>query len=217
MKRIIIFIFLLLCGFVCNAKQYKLVALHGVTIDCAGRQLCVDDLYNSETDELTVTWNDKSGYYLLKDMAEGTTMLMRPNTIPNDESGLKFTDWLKHLLTNVKNCSSRAPEDELGGGLEDYLSQTFYLSTHNELLSKIQVASDLTQDEFNFFSISIIEPRATVELKLPAQDDFTLTLEDVKAVSNIEEGMVLRCCVVYSSVLYGRKTITNTMNLVILP
>ncbi|MBR6656501.1 MAG: hypothetical protein IKL20_07885 [Alistipes sp.] len=217
MKRFLLII-ALFCVAVCSAKQYKISSIRDAVIRIKGNKVEINHIYDSEKDALDdVEWKSPKGYIIVNDLSDGTSIVLRPNSLVKSDESVGLLERIKDILISIKNCSTRAAENELLGGLDNYLSQTFYLSCSDENLSRIFVASDLQQNDTCYFKLKVLNTKTPIEIKITPSRGFTLPLLSLREYVGTDELTKLRCRVSYVSGDGREVVITNTMNIVLLP
>ena len=215
MRRVFSIILCLGC-LVCSAKEYKITSIKDVQIRLGSNIVKEGDTFDTEKDKFDATWQKSEGYYILKDVATGVTSVIRQPSTTSAQKSESYLSKLRNFLTSVKNCSSRAAENELFGGLDSYLSQTFYLSLSDSNLAEIYVATDLVQNEECYFKLRRVDTKYSRDIRVSPSRGFRVTPEDVKAMTGSDEPVRLRCRVSYVSANGQEIVITETMNLILL-
>lgn len=209
---------LILACFVCNAKQqYMITSMKDVEIHdtVTGQHLKLNVAYEIGKGAIHATWLSDNGYYHLLDVSSRETCVIRKNTIKIKEEG--FFARLMAIITGVKKCSSRAADNELFGGLDKYLSQTFYLSFNDATLSEIYVASNLVQNEQCYFKLKILNLKNSRDIRVTPSDGFRFAVDNLNGIIDADKLSKLRCRVAYVKPDGQEVQITDSMNLIILP
>lgn len=203
--------------FVCSARQYKIVSMHDVELfnSVTKQPLKTNVVYDTDSGGIIAKWQGENGYYDFYDTSTGETRVVRKSKVAVNEEG--WFDRLLSLIFGVKKCSSRAADNELFGGLDKYLSQTFYLSLGNELHSEIFVASNLKQDEKCYFKLQVVNLKNCGEIRLAPSRGFRITAESFKELVAADQVSKLRCKVIYVTPDDQDVVITDSMNIVFLP
>jgi hypothetical protein len=180
-----------------------------------GQLLETNVVYDMEKGAIEAKWLSANGYYNFYDVASRATKVVREKTIEGGSEGW-FSKMLS-LIFGVKKCSSRAADNELFGGLDKYLSQTFYLSFNDKQLSEIYVASNLKQDDTCYFKLQILNLKGSSAIRLAPNRGVRITTDNLKEAVKANELSKLRCKVTYVIEDGHEIVITDSMNIVILP
>ena len=202
---------------VCSARQYKIVHMHNVELrNATTNQLLETNVtYDTKNGKIVEKWLSKDAYYDFFDIPTGQTEVVREAKVTSSNDS--WFDRLLSLVFGMKMCSTRAADNELFGGLDKYLSQTFYLSFGNKLHSEIFVASNLKQDDNCYFKLQIANLKNGREIRLAPSRGFRVAAEDLRGVVKSGELSRLRCRVTYVAEDGDEVVVTDSMNIVFLP
>lgn len=217
---ILIYVSLLfvLCTANCFAETYTVVALKNCSPTYQGVPVKVGTRVSDPT-KLKENWSSNSGskYIKLQSVSDNSIQII---TEPQKSKNVKKEGFLTSLwssFTGQKKCSTRAPENELSGGLADYLSQTFYLL----------YSSGDSNSNHHFSIASNLDNNSKLLCSFVYQDkqyEFTVPISHNKFVFNTrefpiqleEDRCILRLNVDYISPSGQQVPITNSMNIILI-
>lgn len=201
------------------AETYTVIAYKNCSLTYKGNPIQIGDKVSAPTN-LKIHWvADKGSKYvkLQSTSDKKIQIITQPsqNNKANDES---FLTWLWGCFSGQKKCSTRAPENELAGGLASNLSQTFYLlySTDTSEKNSFSFASNL--DEGSKLRCSYTFQGNNYAFDIPLIDN---RFEFIDKYFNIpivdEDRYVLRLNVEYISPDGNNVHLTNSMNVILIP
>lgn len=122
---------LIIAPFVANADTYKVLAFRNCNPTYKGKKL-ERDMLISDPKLLKENWTDAQGskYIKLEAQSDRAIHVLTPPkkgkiAAKKSDDGALTMVW--DSFVSPKKCSTRAPENELAGGLADNLSRTFYV------------------------------------------------------------------------------------------
>lgn len=155
--RLLTLILLTLCALtplIAPAETYKVVAMKNCAPTYQGRPLAVG-MTISDPKALRENWANASGSKYIKlqgqsDKKFHVITAKSAKSTKSTKSDQSFLATLWNSFIGQKKCSTRAPENELAGGLADNLAQTFYILIPNEPTDEpaLQFASNLPPGSF---------------------------------------------------------------------
>lgn len=110
-----------------KADTYRISEIKGGTHSIDGIELRVGDTV-SDLSRIVSRWQDDNGqsrYIKLYNLTTKRTQIVPAPLKKTNEPG--FWDKVMTYFTDIRKCSTRAPENELTGGLGESLSRTFYV------------------------------------------------------------------------------------------
>lgn len=202
------------------ADSYKVIAFKNCNPTYNGLTLKVG-MTVSDPKLLRENWNSSSGskYIKLQSTSNKTIhVITEPSNKKKQTSDDGFMTWLWNCFTGQRKCSSRAPENELYGGLSENLSQTFYVlisPNSDEKEPTLKFASNLEEDSMLRFSCCYDNQSYTFYAPL-ISNEFVLFNKDLMIFSTEEARINLRMKVDYISPTGNEYPITNSMNIILI-
>ena len=201
------------------AETYTVVGFKNCTPVYNGKPVTAG-VNNSDPARLKANWKDVKGskYIKLQNTSTGEIHIISRPAAKNAKDEEGFIDWLWSCFAGQKMCSTRAPENELSGGLANNLSQTFYmlLPESDAMPSALTIAS--RQPEGSLLLCSYKLDGKLHEFSVPLTDGaFVITSDRFAGVSSETERTVLRLTVEYRSPDGRTVPLTDSMNVILIP
>lgn len=127
-KKIQLSLLLLAVSLSSAAEAYKVIAIKNCAPTYDDAALTVG-MTITDPKKLKENWGTASGskYIKLQNLADKAIMVVTQPVATKKKEEQGFFSWMWSCFSGQKKCSTRAPQDELSGGLAANMNQTFYV------------------------------------------------------------------------------------------
>lgn len=223
-RTLTILLILTIAGFIHPIKicadTYKVVAYKNCAPTYRGKNVTVGTQI-SDPSQLKGNWSSAKGSKYIKIMSTSdnkTHIITAPAAGSGQSTDDNFITWLWSCFSSQKKCSTRAPENELTGGLSKNMSQTFYLlyPTDQNDDSTLSFASNL--ENGSKLKCSFKYKDVNYQFEVPLIDNkFTFTHKDFAIPISDDDRYTIRLNVIYESPSGQQTPLTNSMNIILIP
>lgn len=217
--NIIVILICIIGSFNLFAETYTVIAFKNCSPTYVGRPIQVGDKVSDPT-KLKENWHTAKGskYIKLQSKSDNKIQIITQPSHSDKSDKDNFISWLWGCFSGQKKCSTRAPENELTGGLANNLSQTFYLliPTDANEETDFSIASNL--EEGAKLHCSYIYDNDEYNFIIPINNNaFTFSSKDFRTHLHGEDRIPLRINVEYLSQDGTVVSLTNSMNVICIP
>lgn len=204
----------------CYADIYKVIALKNCAPTYSGKPLEVGMLV-SNPNLLKENWSKTKGskYIKLQNQSDKTIHVITEQKKSGQTSSNEgFISSLWSCFTGQKKCSTRAPENELSGGLGDNLSQTFYIVMPSDIPNEpaLTFATNLEEGSKLRCTYMLNGEAYTFDAPL-SSNKFVFNYNSFPIPATDSNRMSLRFNVDYVSPDGIEVPLTNSMNVILIP
>lgn len=218
-RHIIIVLLCIIYSLDLNADTYTVLAFKNCAPTYADMPVKVGDKV-SDPSKLKGNWytNNGSKYIKLQSIPDNKVQILTPPSHSNKASKENIVSWLWGCFSGQKKCSTRAPENELTGGLANNLSQTFYMLIPTDTFeeSNLSFASNLKEGAKLHCSYTL--DNNSYDFIIPIDNhSFTFSSNLFRSHTQGDKRIALRINVEYLSPEGKSVLLTNGMNVICIP
>lgn len=204
----------------CYADTYKVIALKNCAPTYSGKPLEIGMLV-SNPNLLKENWSKTKGskYIKLQSQSDKTIhVITEQKKSAQASSNEGFLSSLWNCFTGQKKCSTRAPENELSGGLGNNLSQTFYIVMPLDTPEEPALSFATNLEEGSKLRCTYILNGETYTFVAPLfSNKFVFNYNSFPIPATDSNRMSLRLNVDYISPDGTEVPLTNSMNVILIP
>lgn len=222
-KKIILYIIVtLICiigSFNIFAETYTVIAFKNCSPTYVGRPIQIGDKVSDPT-KLKENWHTTKGskYIKLQSKSDNNIHIITQPIHTNKSSKDNFISWLWGCFSGQKKCSTRAPENELTGGLANNLSQTLYLLIPTDTIEENNIAFASNLEEGSKLYCSYTFEGNKYDFIIPIDKHaFTFSSKLFRNHIHGDTRIPLRINVEYLSPEGTSVLLTNSMNVICIP
>ncbi len=216
---LLVLLFLSFTPLGCYADTYKVIALKNCAPTYSGKPLEIG-MSVSNPNLLKENWSKTKGskYIKLQSQSDKTIHVITEQKSGQTSSKEGFLSSLWNCFTGQKKCSTRAPENELSGGLGDNLSQTFYIIMPSDIPDEpaLTFATNLEDGSILRCTYMLNGEAYTFDAPL-SSNKFVFNYNSFPKPATDSDRLSLRFNVEYVSPDGTEVPLTNSMNVILIP
>lgn len=206
--------------FECCADTYKVIAFKNCAPTYSGKQLEIGMLVTNPN-LLKENWIKTKGskYIKLQSQSDKTIHVITEQKKSGQASSKEgFLSYLWNCFTGQKKCSTRAPENELSGGLGDNLSQTFYILMPLDIPDEPALTFATNLEEGSKLRCTYMFNGEDYSFEVPlSSNKFVFNYNSFPMPETDSDRMSLRFNVDYISPDGTEVALTKSMNIILIP